>query len=470
MEPLERFVSNLDRDVYAILNLPEEVIAVIFAYVSRSPLSFRDNLRKLIGGDELALSPWIESVGQAEASAAAATAAAFHERWVVGYGHASVAEHASVHLGIERVSRLASAALELASPFLSFTEYSQRYQQPRRGAYYRPALASAEEALYAGAMEALYDAYEEIKETIVGHLAKEQGLDLSDGKARRRLERLSFEDARYALPLGMETNLGLTGNARALRDAIVLLRSSAHAEDVALGEAILHEAGAVVPTLLRHSEASDAVRRRPGGGAPRAQATNPVRLLSAAPSGAALRRLASAAKPGEDLSRSTEPELIEVLQSFTPYGPFDEPPAPYHVLRYDVAFDISEAAWHQLLRHRRRMDFTTSEPGFSGGIVVPPLVAEAGAEPTLRRAEAAAADAVQALGEEHPASRYLVLNAHRRSVQASLDLAQVCHLIRQRGKADAQWEIRRATLLLRELVQGVHPFAWLPQAEGGEQG
>ena len=465
MQPLERFVSNMDRDVYAIRNLPEEVVAVIFAYVSRSPLSFRENLRKLIAGDELAISSALAGSGVA-AEEAAATAAAFHEKWVVGYGHASVAEHASVHLGIERVSRLASAALELASPYLSFTEYSQRYQQPRRGAFYRPAMPPAEEAIYAQAMDRLYDAYEEIKEAIVRHLARTEGVDAADAKVRRALERRSFEDARYALPLGMETNLGLTGNARALRDAVVLLRASRHAEEVALGEAILREAATVAPTLLRHAEPSEAVRGRPDGGRPAAQVTTPVRLLSAPPAGAALRRLASAAVPGEDVSRRSDVALVALVQSFTLYGPYDAPPPAYQMLRYEVAFDISEAAWHQLLRHRRRIDFTWSEPGFEGGIVVPPLVAAAGAEEALHRAEEAARAAAARLGARHPAARYLVLNANRRSVQASLDLAEVCHLVRQRGKPDAQWEIRQATLLLRGLVQGVHPFAWLPQPEG----
>ena len=30
----------------------------------------------------------------------------FHEKWVVGYGHSSVAEHAVLHIALENVSRL----------------------------------------------------------------------------------------------------------------------------------------------------------------------------------------------------------------------------------------------------------------------------------------------------------------------------------------------------------------------------
>ncbi len=467
LSSLERFVSNTDRDVYAIYNLPEEVIAVIFAYVSRSPRSFRDNLERLLAGDEGDIGAFGAGAGVVAATQAAATASAFHERWVVSYGHASVAEHATVHLGVERVSRLASAALELANPFLSFTEYSQRYQGPERDAYYRPHLTAREAKVYDGVMQSLYDSYLAIRQAIVRYLAEEGGLDLADEKTARRLERQAFEDARYALPLATLTNLGVTGNARALRDAIVLLRSSSHPEEARLGEAMLDEAKVVVPTLMRHADSSESVRRRPTGGAPRGEATTPVRLVGTVPNGAALRRLATAVRPGEDLSRSTDRELLAIVQSITPYGPYDAPPAAYHLLRYEVQFDVSEAAWHQLLRHSRRIDFTWSEPGFAGGVVVPPLVRAAGAESLLRQAAEQAADAAARLGAAHPASRYLVLNAHRRSVLASLDLAEVCHFVRQRGKPDAQWEIRGAAELLHGLVQGVHPFAWLPELEGG---
>ena len=36
----------------------------------------------------------------------------FHEKWVVGYGHASVAEHAVLHIAFENVSRLAIESIE----------------------------------------------------------------------------------------------------------------------------------------------------------------------------------------------------------------------------------------------------------------------------------------------------------------------------------------------------------------------
>src|SRR3990167_4261706 len=121
-DEIKKYVSNTDKDIYTVSNLPEEVIAVIFAYVSRSPKGFRENIGVVIKEEEL---------GQERATK-------FHEKWVLHYGHASVAEHATVHIGIENVSRLFSSLLELSNEYLSFTEYSQRYQKPSRGDFYVP--------------------------------------------------------------------------------------------------------------------------------------------------------------------------------------------------------------------------------------------------------------------------------------------------------------------------------------------
>jgi len=75
------------RQVYLLdpRKLGQETIAVTFAKTSRSPRSFREIADDLT--DE--------------------KSAGFNERWVVGYGHASVAEHAILHIAIENISRLA---------------------------------------------------------------------------------------------------------------------------------------------------------------------------------------------------------------------------------------------------------------------------------------------------------------------------------------------------------------------------
>src|SRR5512136_714853 len=96
------------RQIYVLSpkDLSPETIAVAFAKTSRSPESFRDIAAELSSDKS----------------------AEFHERWVVGYGHASVAEHAVLHIAIENVSRLAVESIE-SNRLASYTEKSTRYQK-----------------------------------------------------------------------------------------------------------------------------------------------------------------------------------------------------------------------------------------------------------------------------------------------------------------------------------------------------
>ena len=255
---LTRYVSNLDQNVYAIYNLPEEVIAVIFAYVSRSPAGFRDNLARLLKDDELA----VNDAASGMATAYSEKASRFHEKWVVGYGHSSVAEHAVAHLGIEKISRLASAELELANTFNSFTEYSQRYQRPARGSYHIPAELDdhpSAKTAFIRLQEQAYDTYEQLLAGLTAHL--ENTLPRREGESDKRfssrVEKVAFEDARYVLTLATQTSLGLTGNGRALRDTLVQLLSSRHTESRELARQMEREISQVIPTLLRHVQPSE---------------------------------------------------------------------------------------------------------------------------------------------------------------------------------------------------------------------
>ena len=125
---LRPYVTNVDHPIFALRNLPEEVVAVLFAYYSRSRESLRRNLLKLIQDNDLDLErrlTWAD-LQQDDLARAKRKAKEFHEKWVVGYGHASVAEHAVAHLAIEDVSIVASKVLE-DTRLASFTEKSTRY-------------------------------------------------------------------------------------------------------------------------------------------------------------------------------------------------------------------------------------------------------------------------------------------------------------------------------------------------------
>ncbi|MCC2669870.1 MAG: Thymidylate synthase thyX, partial [Armatimonadetes bacterium] len=93
---LAPYVTSLDSPVFVLKGLPEEVVAVLFAYYSRSRENLRTNLLKLLQDQDLDIAGPAAEVpaGDDELDLARRKAKEFHEKWVVGYGHASVAEHA----------------------------------------------------------------------------------------------------------------------------------------------------------------------------------------------------------------------------------------------------------------------------------------------------------------------------------------------------------------------------------------
>src|SRR5512139_3716413 len=108
--PPERQVYLLDPQ-----RIDPETIAVAFAKTSRSPQTFSTIAAELT----------------------AEKSAEFHEKWVVGYGHSSVAEHAVLHIAIENVSRLAVETIE-SNRLASYTEKSTRYQKWAPDEFFTP--------------------------------------------------------------------------------------------------------------------------------------------------------------------------------------------------------------------------------------------------------------------------------------------------------------------------------------------
>lgn len=497
---LRRHVTDLTGNIYCIRNLPEEVVAVMFAYVSRSPRSFRENLLRLVKSEQIDLGAWIEAYDDdaLPLEAAQAKARDFHERVTLGYGHSSVSELSSARVGIERVSRIASAELELANPFLSFIEYSQRYQRPQRGDVYVPPQLSDHpdlQKLYLDTCDRLYDAYEELNRGLVAYLQERisRRTDESEAAYLKRIEKIAFEDARYALPLATLTNLGMVGNARAVRDAIVRLLASPYPECVEMAQGIREQVLRVLPTLLRHAEpsaylagATEAVERivfahrSAGAEAAAAGSDRPgelpaVELLrytgmgTAAPEAEALRELLAmalyhGAGQGAPLPEGwvEEASYDELLSAFrmirAGLGPHDNPLDAFTSVKYRFRLIISEANWHQMLRHSRKIRFGWTHPRRDLGFVVPPHIEEAGLTPLLEAAVTAAEEAALRLEAIAPRlADYLVTNAHRRAVVADLDLWELYHLINLRTTPEAQWDIRKTVEAMEREVAAVHP-------------
>jgi len=144
---------------------------------------------------------------------------------VVGYGHASVAEHAVAHVAIENVSILASKAIEDAR-LAAYTEKSTRYVQFEPNAYYRLEELPAEERVLALAtLEQAFAAYAELFPVLVERLRA--AFPREEGQPERAwdgaLRAQACDVLRYLLPAATHTNLGMTANARTLEQLITKL-------------------------------------------------------------------------------------------------------------------------------------------------------------------------------------------------------------------------------------------------------
>ncbi len=481
-DEIKNYVSNLERDIYTVGNIPEEVIAVIFAYVSRSPKSFRDNIMTVIQEEQL---------GRDRASK-------FHEKWVLNYGHASVAEHAAVHLGIERVSRLFSSLLELSNEYLSFTEYSQRYQKPEKGDFYIPDEIRKVPALlneYIELNNFLYDTYAKINENLFEFLR--MSAPVPDGKEEkahlRAIEKIAFEDARYALSLATLTNLGMTANARAIEDTLTKLLSNKYPEARRRAKEIKEEVRFSVPTLVKYADENryiketnreldnisssyfDSVHSNNKNDRSRGTENLEVRLLDWTGKGnpnaeeRAIIKMVNAILfehsdlRYEDIETSTKPKdlqenMLILRKAIENLGKFDNPMNVFRLVDYQAEFTISEACWHQLLRHRK-VNWLYKDPSVSYGITVPPNIQECGSTELLEQATNRSQALFEKLMNEHLAhvACYVVTNAHNRSVLGKFDLWELYHLINLRMSEGAQWDIKNVIGLLAREVSKHHP-------------
>jgi thymidylate synthase ThyX len=482
MDPRERlkpFVTNLDRPVYALRNLPPEVVAVLFAYVSRSAASFRDNLLKLMEEGDVALgtAPGGDPFRSGRASA-------FHEKWVLGYGHASVAEHAELKLAIEDLSILAAKAVEDAR-LASFTEKSSRYQVFDAGRFHWPAeLAGHElEPELRALVDELFAAYAEwygpLKERLAAEYGRPEGL--SERAWQGTLHAAACDGIRYLLPAGALTSLGMSINARGAAHLVRKLRAHPLQELRALGDAIEGEAGQVVPVLLKHAQPSvwqmaaplrleneleqlGVVEPEPwsGSGAPPL-----VRLLDcdshAVPKICADWIFQSGACSLREARRRAEVleprELHRLLcAALDGMDRHDWPPRAFEQAALTAEFCVDYGAWRDLQRHRL-LSPTNPPLGCRWGWETPPeLALLPGAMERFEALMGRARGLWERLAGDQPlAAAYCVPMAFRVRFAMRMNLRETEHLVRLRSSVAGHLSYRRVAWALHEELARVWP-------------
>lgn len=265
---LESYVTNTDRSVFVLTNLPEVIKGALFSRYSRSTLGLRSLLLKeFILSEDAEFSSIQGNSGQASnrkgSELAIERARKFYDRILDGYGDDSIGELGGAHLALENVSMLATKVLEDARIGGSPLEKSTRYvsfsdKDSGRYRYYRdPKLMDSDHAeLYVKACDHLFDCYVRLCEPVWAHVRKllprEEGT--SEAAYERSVKARGYDLIRGLLPASTQTNMGIFGNDRFFETLIRKLHLDPLEENRDLGQAAFEELSKVIPSFIRRAD------------------------------------------------------------------------------------------------------------------------------------------------------------------------------------------------------------------------
>ncbi len=445
------------RDIYLLSPkaLSPETIAVAFAKTSRSPDSFRAIAAEL--SDE--------------------QSAKFHEKWVVGYGHASVAEHAVLHIAVENVSRLAIECLE-SNRLASYTEKSTRYQLWDQTHFYTPrAIAESGLAeLYQQTVTRLFETYRQSVEPMRALMQRKHPRKDGESEARwdGRIRSKYVDNCRFLLPAASLANVGVTANARVLESAIRKMLSHPLDEVREIGAGMKLVAQTEVPTLVKYADevpyqaetaaalAQAAQGMASSGGADGA----PVTLVSYDPQAdehflaACLYRYGGASFAAcQTAVAAMTPAQKQALtdEALSRLGKYDVPLRELEHVSYTVDAVMDQGGYFELKRHRM-MTQSPQRLTCDLGYAVPRAFEEAGLREAYVAAQDAAAEAYQQIAAILPEEAgYVVPNAFNRRVLMTFNLREAFHLCELRGTPTAHFSVRRTAGQLYAHIAQVHP-------------
>jgi thymidylate synthase ThyX len=447
-------MSAPKREIYLLSpkQFSPETIAVAFAKTSRAPESFGEIASQL--NDE--------------------KSAQFHEKWVVGYGHASVAEHAVLHLAIENASRLAMEAIE-SNRLASYTEKSTRYQKWEPDNFYIPSELDNHPLRdeYIATCRMLFETYAASLAPVRSVVAKASPCRANETEEAwdRRIRSQYVDVCRFLLPAASLANVGVTANGRVLENAIRKWSSSPLAEVREIGESVKAAAKGEIPTLVKYAEplpylvgtSAELTEMATDWSAK----TRPVDwcVLADYDADGERRILASALYRFGNMSYDDAVRLVDsaglahVADALLKrLGRYDIPLRELEHASYTFDLLMDQGAYAEFKRHRM-MTQTAQRLTCSLGYAVPRRFAAAGFESEYRQAMDGAARLWQKLAAWNmDVAQYIVPNSFNRRVLATFNLREAYAFCQLRAAANAHFSIRRVAQRVAQEISRVHPL------------
>jgi thymidylate synthase ThyX len=258
---LRRYFTNLDRPVFALVNLPEVVKGALFARYSRTSKS----LRRLFL-DEFVGDLDVSGDHSIDATIGLDRAEQLYSRVFYEYGDDSVAQLGGVHLACEEASNLLTKILERGR-LMSYMEKSTRYVgydtrlENGRYRYYRDSgiLDSPLGARYVGEMDRMFDSYAELLPKMQAHFAEvyPRAAGDSDLVHRQAVRAKALDSVRGLLPAGSLSNLGIYGTGQGYEQLLIRMRAHPLPEARSYAQMMLEELRKVIPSFVRRVDVED---------------------------------------------------------------------------------------------------------------------------------------------------------------------------------------------------------------------
>ncbi|HSM24688.1 MAG TPA: FAD-dependent thymidylate synthase [Anaerolineaceae bacterium] len=447
-----------NRQIYLLdpHDLTPETIAVTFAKTSRSPLSFQQIADELT--DE--------------------KSAEFHEKWVVGYGHASVAEHAVLHIAVENVSRLAVECLE-SNRLASYTEKSTRYQKWDENSFYIPTELDNRPELkekYLKTNINLFQTYLKSLPIVREEIGKRnpKGDDESDAAWERRIRSDYVDICRFLLPASALANVGVTINARALEHAIKKMLSHPLEEVQLMGKEIKQVSQTNVPTLVKYADevpywekVTETFNASAKTLSTQINDSDWCYLIDFDQE-VEKRILSSLLYKFSNLSYEEIYQNIQLLDHLKIENLINE--ITKDIQRFDIpvreleyatfTFDLlmDQGAYFEIKRHRM-MTQTTQNLSTLNGYAVPKIIVDAGFEQDYHQAMQLAHQTYLEISDWNPhVASYVVPNGYNRRLLLKANLRSLDHLLNLRSAPNAHFSVRRIAQRMAEEIIKVNPL------------
>jgi len=260
---LAPFVSNIDRPVFVLKNLPEVIKGALFSRYSRSAKGLRRLLLdEFISNPELGIKQItrIETEDDFDEVLAIQKAKDFYDRILDGFGDDSIGELGGAHVAFENVSNMASKVLEDARIGGSPLEKSTRYVFFDKKVnndflfFKEPVIMKSNLAeLYLETNRFLFETYaklvEPMKKFFMEKIPKQEGV--SDIAYKFSIRAKACDSIRGLLPASTLTNLGIFGNGRFFDSLLLRLRTHDLKEMHIIADNMHAELNKAIPSFVR---------------------------------------------------------------------------------------------------------------------------------------------------------------------------------------------------------------------------